>query len=77
VRAECLTASHRSKISSLPRRTRKAAYLVKFPDAAPLFQLGDFSIVAFVPATARLVAGFARAVTLPPEALATAVTKPG
>ena len=53
----------------------KAAYLVKFPDAAPLFQLGDFALVGFVPQTARLVAGFARAVTLPPEALAAAVAE--
>ena len=51
----------------------EAAYLAKFPDAAPLFELGDFTIVAFVPQTARLVAGFARAVTLPPEALAAAL----
>jgi putative heme iron utilization protein len=51
----------------------RSAYLGKFPDAEPFFQLGDFSLVAFVPATARLVAGFARAVTLPPEALAAAV----
>ena len=53
----------------------KTTYLAKFPDAAPLFDLGDFSIVAFVPETARLVAGFARAVTLPPEALAAAVAE--
>ena len=51
----------------------KAAYLARFPDAADLFQLGDFSIVAFVPEPARLVAGFARAMTLPPEALAAAI----
>jgi putative heme iron utilization protein len=53
----------------------RACYLEKFPDAAPLFQLGDFSIVAFVPATARLVAGFGRAVTLPPEALTASVAE--
>ena len=50
----------------------KAAYLGKFPEAADLFQLGDFSLVAFEPTSARLVAGFARAVTLSPEALAAA-----
>ena len=55
----------------------KAAYLAKFPDAADLFLLGDFSIVAFVPEPARLVAGFARAVTFPPEALVAAVTETG
>lgn len=53
----------------------KDAYLEKFPDATPLFQLGDFALVAFVPAPARLVAGFARAVTLPPEALAAALVE--
>lgn len=55
----------------------KAAYLKKFPEAASLFQLGDFAIVVFVPEGARLVAGFARAVTLPPEALAAALTETG
>jgi heme iron utilization protein len=53
----------------------QAAYLGKFPDAEPFFQLGDFSLVAFVPEAARLVAGFARAVTLPPEGLAAAAAE--
>jgi len=53
----------------------RSAYLKKFPDAEPFFQLGDFSLVAFVPQAARLVAGFARAVTLPPEALAAALAE--
>ena len=48
----------------------RAAYLAKHPQAADLFQLGDFSIVAFTPLSARLVAGFGRAHTLEPEALA-------
>jgi heme iron utilization protein len=51
----------------------KAGYLAKFPQAADLFQLGDFSIVVFRPESARLVAGFARAVTLVPEAIAAAL----
>ena len=55
----------------------KAAYLKKFPDAASLFQLGDFAIVVFEPEHSRLVAGFARAVTLPPEAVAAALTETG
>ena len=55
----------------------KAAYLKKFPDAASLFQLGDFAIVVFEPEHSRLVAGFARAVTLPPEAMAAALTETG
>jgi len=51
----------------------KAAYLGKFPEAADLFQLGDFSIVAIEPAAARFVAGFARAFTLSPDTLLAAV----
>ena len=57
-----------------PERAELAtAYLGKFPEAAPLFQLGDFSIVALVPESGRLVAGFGRAVTLDPAALTAAV----
>lgn len=48
----------------------KAAYLGRFPEAADLFQLGDFSIVAIEPESARFIAGFARAMTLSPESLA-------
>jgi hypothetical protein len=49
------------------------AYLGKFPEAADLFQFADFSIVAIEPASARFVAGFARAMTLTPESLTAAV----
>jgi putative heme iron utilization protein len=51
----------------------KVAYLGKFPEAADLFQLGDFSIVAIEPASARFVAGFARALTLSADTLAGAM----
>ena len=51
----------------------KVAYLGKFPEAADLFQLGDFSIVAIEPASARFVAGFARAMTLSAETLTAAM----
>ena len=54
----------------------KAAYLTKFPEAIDFFQLGDFSIVVLEPTSARLVAGFARAVTLTPDALAAMVSAP-
>jgi putative heme iron utilization protein len=70
-RAEFVAADHSD------HEVLKTVYLAKFPDAASLFQLGDFSIVAFVPQPARLVAGFARAVTLPPEAVAAALTETG
>ncbi|WP_088278836.1 pyridoxamine 5'-phosphate oxidase family protein [Ideonella sp. A 288] len=39
----------------------RAAYLARFPDAAVTFELGDFSLVALQPVSARLVAGFGRA----------------
>ena len=51
----------------------KAAYLEKFPHAADFFMLGDFSLVALEPTSARLIAGFARAQTLTADALAAAV----
>jgi putative heme iron utilization protein len=51
----------------------KAAYLGKFPEAADLFLLGDFSIVAIEPTSARFVAGFARALTLSPDTLAAVI----
>lgn len=40
------------------------SYLTRFPQTADFFALGDFSLVAFEPSTARLVAGFARAHSL-------------
>lgn len=52
----------------------KAAYLAKFPHAADFFLLGDFSLVALEPTSARLIAGFARALTVSPDTLAKAVT---
>ena len=54
----------------------KAAYLGKFPEAADLFQLGDFSIVAIEPTSARFVAGFARALTLSAETLTAVFHEP-
>jgi hypothetical protein len=51
----------------------KAAYLEKFPEAEPLFGFADFALVALVPTSARLVAGFARAMTLSAETLLAAL----
>jgi putative heme iron utilization protein len=48
----------------------RAAYLLRFPQAAPIFELGDFSLVALQPVAARLVAGFGRAHSLVGAALA-------
>ena len=44
-------------------------YLARFPDAAQMFELGDFSIVVLRPVSARLVAGFGRAHSLVGDAL--------
>ena len=47
----------------------RAAYLARFPEAAPMFEMGDFSIVTLQPVSARLVAGFGRAHSLVGPAL--------
>jgi hypothetical protein len=51
----------------------REAYLAHFPHAADYFALGDFSLVALVPQSARLIAGFARASTISAADLAAAL----
>ena len=51
----------------------RAAYLARFPDAAPIFELGDFSLFAIRPRSVRVVGGFGRAATLSPEQFAAAL----
>jgi putative heme iron utilization protein len=48
----------------------RTAYLARFPDAAPIFELGDFSLFAIRPRSVRVVGGFGRAATLAPEQFA-------
>ena len=48
----------------------RAAYIARFPDSAPIFELGDFSLFVLQPRSARLVAGFGRAHSLVGERLA-------
>jgi hypothetical protein len=50
-----------------------ACYLERFPDAAPMFQLGDFSLFTITPGHVRWIGGFAGAESLTPEAFANAV----
>ena len=65
--AERLTASD-------PRwGAARDAYLSRFPQAARIFDLPDFSLFVMRPASIRVIGGFAQAVTLPSEALAAAV----
>ena len=70
-RAEFVAAEHPEHAAM------KAAYLGKFPEAADLFQFADFSLVAITPASARFVAGFARAVTVTAESLVAALAEGG
>jgi len=51
----------------------REAYLSRFPQAAGLFDMADFSPFAIRPSSIRFVAGFAQAMTLTAEAFATAV----
>jgi hypothetical protein len=51
----------------------REAYLARFPQAASIFELSDFSLFAIRPSSVRFVAGFAQALTLTPEALAMAL----
>ena len=50
-----------------------AAYSARFPDMTGLFDLGDFTLFAIVPAEMRVVTGFAQAASITPDALARAV----
>jgi putative heme iron utilization protein len=47
----------------------RAVYLARFPDSEPLLDFPDFSFHLVRPASARLVAGFARAFTVAPAEL--------
>jgi putative heme iron utilization protein len=51
----------------------REAYLARIPDAAPMFQLGDFSLFLITPTEARWVGGFAQARTISPVGFARAV----
>jgi hypothetical protein len=47
----------------------KTMYLRRFPEAEPLFGLGDFNLWKITPTNGRFVAGFARAFNLVPDGL--------
>jgi heme iron utilization protein len=47
----------------------KEMYLERFPEAEPLFSLGDFNLWKITPGSGRFVAGFARAFNIDPETL--------
>jgi heme iron utilization protein len=47
----------------------KDIYLSRFPEAEPIFSLGDFNIWKITPRSGRFVAGFAQAFNLVPDHL--------
>lgn len=49
------------------------AYLGRFPEAAPMFHLGDFSLFLVTPTEVRFIAGFAQARSLSPVGFARVV----
>jgi heme iron utilization protein len=49
----------------------RTAYLARFPDGAPMFEFGDFSLVLVDGRALRFVAGFGQAHSLTADALAT------
>jgi len=51
----------------------RASYLERFPDAAHIFELGDFSIFRITPVTARVVGGFGQAFSIGAESFAEAL----
>lgn len=50
--------------------TAKAAYLARFPQSEMMFGFADFALFAIVPASIRVVGGFAQAATISPATLA-------
>jgi heme iron utilization protein len=51
----------------------KACYLARFPDAADIFELADFSLFKIVLVSARVVGGFAQAFSVGAESFARAL----
>lgn len=51
----------------------RAVYLLRFPDAAPLFEFSDFNIVIIKPISARVIAGFGQAITMTGDDFSTTV----
>lgn len=63
-------------VGSPPWGAARASYLTRFPEAAPMTELGDFMFVAISVAGARQVAGFGAARALDAEAIAQALRGP-
>lgn len=61
--------------SSPDHASARAVYLARFQDAAPMFELGDFSLFRIKPVSIRFVAGFGQAVSLTPESFSAALAE--
>ncbi len=66
--------SIRGRATMVPREsprypTASARYGARFSDMATLFEFGDFRLFAIEPVSVRVVAGFAQAASIAPEAL--------
>ena len=62
--------AHRLGSESVEYVAAKACYLARFPQSAGIFELADFSIFRIVPASLRVVGGFAQAFSLGAESFA-------
>ena len=65
--------AHRLGNGSAEYIAAKACYIARFPDAAGMFELGDFSIFRIAPLSARVVGGFAQAFSIGGESFARAM----
>jgi putative heme iron utilization protein len=62
--------AHAAEPGSPEAAACSAAYLARFPDAARLLAMADFSFFAIRPKSARWVGGFAQAMNVDPATLA-------
>ncbi|HZM46932.1 MAG TPA: pyridoxamine 5'-phosphate oxidase family protein [Burkholderiales bacterium] len=69
-RVTILGEARETEKGSEEARACREAYLARFPEAEPLTGFADFSFFAIRPEGARLVAGFARAMSVTAETLA-------
>lgn len=64
--------AHAIENGSAEYASAKTAYLARFPDAAHIFELGDFSLFRLRPLSARVVGGFAQAFSADAQGIAAA-----
>lgn len=70
IQGEALQIPHAAAIYPEARET----YIRRFPDSAPMFELGDFSLFAIRARLCRFVGGFAQARSVTGDGLATILT---